>query len=254
MSIAVSDSVAPANAQGRLLLQAVFYSVEYPGYVKEASVPLVIQKLGGQPKLDHVFRRSAQRKDALLELFFRPDNPFVHPIPGDVVPVNNLLLKVVKRKWRSADTGDDDGGVGEFTAEIVGSIPKTARFRSAVVLASCCASMAKFDAGMADFQYLPDMNDPVAKLRMAMKNWDGQPFFMFIADADWTLVNGLHSYIIPVETLNTSMPCGSHSVPMDLDSEVVNISLDQMETGPRLRAFPPPLFSRQGIPQGYRCV
>jgi general transcription factor 3C polypeptide 5 (transcription factor C subunit 1) len=28
-------------------------------------------------------------------------------------------------------------------------------------------------AGMADYQYQPDMNDPVAKLRVAMDNMDG---------------------------------------------------------------------------------
>lgn len=28
---------------------------------------------------------------------------------------------------------------------------------------------------MADYQFQPDMNDPVAKLRMAMSNMDGKP-------------------------------------------------------------------------------
>jgi general transcription factor 3C polypeptide 5 (transcription factor C subunit 1) len=93
--------IAPIVSQERLPLpQVTFYSVEYPGYVQESSVPLAIQKIGGQSKLDNAFRRSAQRKDALLELSFRSNDPFAHPIPGDVVPANNLLLKVVKRKRR----------------------------------------------------------------------------------------------------------------------------------------------------------
>jgi hypothetical protein len=29
-------------------------------------------------------------------------------------------------------------------------------------------------AGMVDFQYTPDMNDPVAKLKIAMTNMDGE--------------------------------------------------------------------------------
>ena len=126
MAVIASSSVS----QERALPQVTFCSVEYPGYVQESSVPFAVQKMGGQSKLDNAFRRSAQRKDALLELSFRSNDPFAHPIPGDVVPANNLLLKVVKRKRRLC-TGT--GVVGEFTAEIVGIVSKTARFRSAYI-------------------------------------------------------------------------------------------------------------------------
>jgi general transcription factor 3C polypeptide 5 (transcription factor C subunit 1) len=126
------DSVPPPTAQERRLPQVTFYSVEYPGYVKDSSVPLAIQNIGGQSKLDNAFRRSAQRRDALLELSFRSKDPFAHPIPGDVIPANNLLLKVVKRKRKSPDSEV----IGDFTAEIVGIVSKTARFRSASFLAT----------------------------------------------------------------------------------------------------------------------
>jgi len=33
--------------------------------------------------------------------------------------------------------------------------------------------MANIDVGMADFQYHPDSNDPVAKLRRAMDDMNG---------------------------------------------------------------------------------
>ena len=66
-----------------------------------------------------------------MELNLRPDNPFSHPLPGDLVPTNNILLKVVKRKLKRSP--DDDGSqnemIGEYTATAVGVIPRTARFR-----------------------------------------------------------------------------------------------------------------------------
>jgi general transcription factor 3C polypeptide 5 (transcription factor C subunit 1) len=111
-----------------------FYSVEYPGYVLPTSVPLAIRNLGGQSSLDAAFKRAASKTEALVELNLRSGNPFAHPIPGDVVPTNNILLKVVKRKRKRSNVGPHDGSVddaiGEYTAEVVGVIPKTVRFRS----------------------------------------------------------------------------------------------------------------------------
>lgn len=126
---ASSSSLPPSEAPEHPLPSAHFFSIEYPGYVRPASVPLAITHLGGQASLDTVFKRTATKADALLELSFRPDNPFAHPVPGDVVGTSNILLKIVKRKRREAN-GEL---VGEYTAEAIGSITKTVRFRS-----KCC--------------------------------------------------------------------------------------------------------------------
>lgn len=108
-----------------------FYSIEYPGYVRPESVSTAIHSLGGQSSIDRAFRRSAPKEDALLELNLRPDDPFSHPLPGDLVPTNNILLKVVKRRLKRSP--DDDGSqkdiIGEYTTTAIGVIPKTARFR-----------------------------------------------------------------------------------------------------------------------------
>jgi general transcription factor 3C polypeptide 5 (transcription factor C subunit 1) len=122
------------SAPARELPTTHFYSIEYPGYVRPESVSKAIHSLGGQSSIDRAFRRSAPREDSLLELNYRPDNPFSHPLPGDLVSTNNLLLKVVKRKRKRPHPPDDDGShkeeiVGEYTAVAVGVIPKTARFR-----------------------------------------------------------------------------------------------------------------------------
>ena len=108
------------------------YSVEYPGYVQPTSVPEAVRRLGGQQALEKAFRKS-NKPDSFLELRYRPDNPFAHPIAGEVVQTNSILLKVVKRRRKrviGAPTDEGDAGpIGEYTVEPVGLIPGTARFR-----------------------------------------------------------------------------------------------------------------------------
>ncbi|KAJ7283802.1 RNA polymerase III transcription factor IIIC subunit-domain-containing protein [Mycena rebaudengoi] len=207
-----------------------FYSIEYPGYVRPTSVPTAVQNLGGQTALDNAFKRSAAKNDAVLELRLRPGNPFAHPIPGDVVPTAHLLLKVVKRKRKNRMDSDDGALQGEYTATVVGNVSKTVRFR-----------------GMADYQYQPDMNDPVSKLRLAMDNMD---------------VEAIRSYTIPPETADYMVPAPGPSsqggdVDMNLDPELMGMPQPENTLAPNqqmrsnLRLFPPPLFSRQTLPQHY---
>jgi general transcription factor 3C polypeptide 5 (transcription factor C subunit 1) len=87
-----------------------------------------VRNLGGQDSLDNAFKRTALRSETLVELNLRSGNPFAHPIPGDVVATNNIVLKVVKRRRRKLNDGDEL--IGEYTAEAVGVVPKTVRFRS----------------------------------------------------------------------------------------------------------------------------
>jgi general transcription factor 3C polypeptide 5 (transcription factor C subunit 1) len=156
------------------------YSVEYPGYVQPTSVPEAVRTLGGQQALERAFRKSS-KPDAFLELRYRPDNPFAHPIAGEVVQTNSILLKVVKRRRKrvgGASIGEQDTGlVGEYTIEPVGLIPGTARFRGEfagqVWFLSRTYTLGP-RSGLADYQYNPDPEDPVSKLRMAMEDLDGQ--------------------------------------------------------------------------------
>ncbi|KZP24581.1 hypothetical protein FIBSPDRAFT_1042044 [Athelia psychrophila] len=210
---ASSSSKAPEHP----LPSAHFFSIEYPGYVRPASVPLAITHLGGQASLDTVFKRTATKADALLELSFRPDNPFAHPVPGDVVGTSNILLKIVKRK-RKAANGEL---VGEYTAEAAGAITKTVRFRS-----------------MVDYQYQADMSDPVAKLRVAMGNMD---------------VDAIQQYRMPEATEDYTIPADPVLDPQLVQDSTAPSAAAPQNWAPRsnLRLFPPPLFSRQGIPQNY---
>ncbi|GLB33609.1 putative RNA polymerase III transcription factor (TF)IIIC subunit [Lyophyllum shimeji] len=228
---------APASAAAEHPLpQTPFYSVEYPGYVRPTSVPLAVSNLGGQSALDNAFRRAASKMETLIELKLRPNQPFAHPVPGDVVPTNNILFKVVKRRRKKRPEGEaGDGAIGEYTAEAVGVIPKTVRFRS-----------------MVDYQYQPDMNDPVSKLRVAMDNMDVETIQSYVIPEEKA------DYMVPVEG---SEPETAMDVDYNLDPQLNGKPApppptgDLTPTGPRMRSnlrlFPPPLFSRQTIPQAY---
>jgi len=94
------------------------YSVEYPGYVQPTSVPEAVRTLGGKQALEKAFRKSS-KPDAFLELRYRPNNPFAHPVAGEVVQTNSILLKIVKRRRKRA------GGTPTNEQEVspVGSTP-----------------------------------------------------------------------------------------------------------------------------------
>ncbi|KAF9821024.1 hypothetical protein IEO21_01001 [Rhodonia placenta] len=202
-----------------------FYSIEYPGYVQPKSVPLAVERLGGQSNIDNAFKRSSGKTEPLLELHLRPGNPFAHPVPGEVVHTHNILLKVVKRRRRKRDgdvpsSSTADSSVGDYTVEAMGVIPKTARFRS-----------------MVDYQYQPDMDDPIAKLRTAMDTMD---------------VEGIMSFRIPPEQEDYVVP--EDPSAMDIDPQLTGTDNNHqfgLKLKSNLRLFPPPLFSRQNIPQNY---
>lgn len=151
----VSSSVLPPHpAASSVALPAsrlpTYYSVEYPGYVQShpSSLAYALRTLGGQKALNDAFNEGGR----ILELKLQPDNPFAHPITGDVVNTNKLLVKVTRRKKRDNENTDAgtvnthgiegvtlDKGKGKeaqpeeeaYSAEVVGAIPKTIRFRSA---------------------------------------------------------------------------------------------------------------------------
>ncbi|KAI0786417.1 RNA polymerase III transcription factor IIIC subunit-domain-containing protein [Abortiporus biennis] len=212
------------SAPSHALPSTHFYSIEYPGFVKPESVPLAIKHLGGQSKLDQAFKRTSNKSNTALELNFRPENSFSHPVHGEVVSTHNLLLKVVKRRRKRREGEDEDAStpVGEYTAEVIGVTSKTGRFRS-----------------MSDFQFEADMNDPVSKLRSAMDTMD---------------VDGILKYNIPEEHEDYVVPVNAEA--MDIDPQLLaegeqapTMSSNKVKSN--LRIPPPPLFSRQYLPLNY---
>lgn len=176
-------------------------------------------------RIDSVFRRNAPRAEVLLELSLRPDGVFSHPVPGDVVGTNNLVLKVRKRRRKNTSCQDNNPALGEYKVELLGVVSRTVRFRS-----------------MVDFQYEPDKNDPISKLRTSMINMD---------------VDNICAYKVPVERVDYVVD-GVPDVfpyrsvdPSLLDTSETRTPLQTVSQRSNLRLVPPPLFSRQTIPQAY---
>ncbi|KAF0391087.1 hypothetical protein F8M41_010778 [Gigaspora margarita] len=139
-------------APEKVLPTQQFFAVEYPGNV--INTEKALQTLGGQRGL-----KKAVNED-LLELRFRPNNPFCHPINGDIIPTANLLLKVTRRRKKvkghhTRRDSDDEESINGFNFEIMGIISKTCRFR-----------------GMADYQYVPNPNDSIPRYMNALENFD----------------------------------------------------------------------------------
>jgi general transcription factor 3C polypeptide 5 (transcription factor C subunit 1) len=71
-------------------------------------------------------------------------------------------------------------------------------------------------------------------------------------------VQALCSYTIPKENKGHKPPATTSNKPadMNLDPQLLGISNtpDNQAAHIGLRLFPPPLFSRQAIPQGYKSV
>lgn len=119
---------------------------------------------------------------------------------------------------------------------------------------------------MADFQFQPDAEDPITKLRMAMEHMDGM--CSLLLNSIWYrlghLVDALCSYRMPEEKYDyiTSLPEEDVMAPpaefpadpefaMNLDPQLLP---SQPKVKSNLRLFPPPIFSQQTISQNYKCV
>lgn len=113
--------------------------------------------------------------------------------------------------------------------------------------------------GMVDYQYQADLSDPVAKLRVAMDNMDGDSNADFLYNSPMLIeraVDAIQQYRMPEPTEDYTIPADLVLDPqLAQDASTPSPSTVQpSEPLSNLRLFPPPLFSRQGIPQNYKCV
>ena len=158
-----TDEAAPAYevAPSYDIHQKSFYSIEYPGYVRPVSVPRAITRLGGEKRVSEAFRKNL---NVDLKLHDPGTRLFAHPPSGKTVEVQNLVLKVTRRKRKVVvpkkepetlgndvemqDSDQDTPGPGwegmpfanalreattskgEFKIEVLGRLQKTMRFRS----------------------------------------------------------------------------------------------------------------------------
>lgn len=129
---------------------AAFLTIEYPGYIKNHEKAL--KSIGGT---EYIARSVADEK-VPLELYLRPESRYSHPIHGYFVQSPNLLLKTTVKRRKTDPTEVIT------THTIVGRIERTCRYRL-----------------MADFQYNPNKNDPIPRIREAIDKMDLQAMKAF---------------------------------------------------------------------------
>ncbi|KAK8869733.1 hypothetical protein IAR55_000301 [Kwoniella newhampshirensis] len=144
-----SSSSTALIAPYRYLPKHAYASIEYPGPV---SHPTSILKVVNQSDIDECFN-GPSGSNPVLEIRYRGDQPG-GPVRGHRASSQKLLLKVVRRR-RKGKGREKEGEEGVFTAEVVGSVAQTVRFRS-----------------MADWHWAPNPEGETATLLRSLKELD----------------------------------------------------------------------------------
>ncbi|WVQ70039.1 uncharacterized protein L199_008263 [Kwoniella botswanensis] len=190
-----------SKAPFKYLPKHVFGSIEYPGPV---SHPSSILKVIHQQDINECFNAtSTSTGKPVLEMRYRglEDSTYENPVRGHRIPSQKLLLKITKRR-RKGKSRDE----GVFTSEVLGSIPQTVRFRS-----------------MADYQWTPDPEGPIANLVNSLKSLD---------------YNAILDYSFPPLEEEFLEP---HENPFD----------PKIQYRSKLDLQPTPLFSTKNLPYTY---
>jgi general transcription factor 3C polypeptide 5 (transcription factor C subunit 1) len=101
-----------------------YLCVEYPGYVKNTQ--RAIKTLGGENAL-----AEGLASDRTVTINYRSGVTFTHPTNGYVLPSSKLLVKVTRRvkKNKVTDEVEAEDPNTPWKTEVLGTIPKTLRFR-----------------------------------------------------------------------------------------------------------------------------
>ncbi|KAG9015025.1 tau 95 subunit of transcription factor TFIIIC [Tulasnella sp. JGI-2019a] len=251
-------------APSLLLPRAPFYSVEYPGYVSPTPEAFTgaLRTLGGQSSVDKVFKKPRAK---ILDLNLRPDDLFIHPIPGEAVNSSKILLKITTRRRRKKlFTGKaPEGATSRVTGQTWSSRPdpisavlhlrgtpqywngeavhfndmemplaeNTNEWEAPTFTTEALGTINKtvrFRA-MADFQYAPDPMDSMIQLRKTMQK------------LDQSTLDAITNFQFDEEKEDYSLPLSAS--PPDDPTKPQNKS--------NLRLPPFPLFSRATIPAQY---
>lgn len=99
-----------------------FLCIEYPGVVKRPK--RAIKTLGGEKSL----AQSLVQKQE-VNLWHRPEDPFSHPIQGELNETSKLLAKITRKIKRNKLTGEVVETSSDWSVEIIGSVNHVVRFR-----------------------------------------------------------------------------------------------------------------------------
>lgn len=135
-----SQHASSSTAPFRHYPKQAFASVEYPGPVSQ---PSALLNLISQDDINECFNAPATEQ-RILEMSYRKDDRYGVPVRGSRVASQKLLLKITRRRRKKVDGMDLDGQQnghekgkeralsardGVFTAEVVGPVTQTVRFR-----------------------------------------------------------------------------------------------------------------------------
>ncbi|KAJ3672405.1 hypothetical protein LUZ60_007126 [Juncus effusus] len=102
-----------------LIPESESFAIHYPGY--PSSTSRAVQTLGGLSQI----AKARSSGSGLMELKFRPEDPFCHPVIGELKPTTGLLLKLNKKQD------------GELSTQVVTRVNQAYHFE-----------------GMADYQHV----------------------------------------------------------------------------------------------------
>jgi hypothetical protein len=188
------------SAPVRRLPKIPFNSVEFPGHISEnpSSLDKALESLGSQPALDACFNRSTR----MLELRYDTQDFWSHPIIGESVPVQRLVLKVTRRRRKLKVPGEQSNNTqndvatrvdlpvqessqattavsnasvgGVFKAEVIGVVKSTVRFRGECTRQTFRKRLDAniWPTAMADYRYTPDITARIPRLIEALKSAD----------------------------------------------------------------------------------
>ncbi|KAJ4752849.1 hypothetical protein LUZ62_087254 [Rhynchospora pubera] len=97
-SSSVEEQVIKDGRVSGVVPESEAFAVHYPGY--PSSVARAVETLGGLAEMARV--RERERGSNLLELRFRPEDPFCHPVFGELRPATALLLRISSNNAASA--------------------------------------------------------------------------------------------------------------------------------------------------------
>lgn len=143
--------IKDGSISGNLPSTKVF-AVNYPGYPSSTEHALVT--LGGPEGI-----AKARELSKELELHFRPEDPYSHPVPGKSSLSKNFLLKISKHKTQEDETPTTEEPEDKIYADIVSHVTEAYNFN-----------------GMADYQQVLAVHADVA--RKKKRTWaDVEPQF-----------------------------------------------------------------------------
>ncbi|XP_055256230.1 general transcription factor 3C polypeptide 5 isoform X2 [Moschus berezovskii] len=138
MAAAAADARPGAAIPVELRRERRMVCVEYPGVVRDVSK--MLRTLGGEEGVSRIYADATKR----LELYFRPKDPYCHPVCANRFSTNSLLLRI-KRKTRrqSRALGPEARPQVTYDIESLGVVSTVFKFQ-----------------GMSDFQYLAVHTEP----------------------------------------------------------------------------------------------